>query len=151
MGSAPFIEPVNKIVIAGGNVDRRGYTTSGTVTNLKPGRLVKTGASDSLIIIGAADSLSVGFLGYEDAFAPDRPANITTAYATAEKCDVISGPGTILVAYGSAAIVKGARVAAAADGKVTTFVDATMEPGTIVGIAEETTAAAGNVIIRSLI
>jgi len=119
MGSAPFIEPTNKIVVAGSNVDRRGYTTSGTVTNLIPGRLVKKGASDSLIIIGDVDGPNIGWLGYEDAFGPDKPVNITTAYATAKNCDVLSGPGTILVANSeTAAVTKGDLLCAGSDGKV---------------------------------
>lgn len=119
MGDAPFIEPVNKIVVAGSNVDRRGYTTSGTVTNLIPGRLVKKGATDSQIIVGDIDGPNIGWIGYEDAFGPDRPANITTAYATAKNCDVISGPGTILVANSeTAAVTKGDLLCAGSDGKV---------------------------------
>jgi len=119
MGSAPFIEPTNKIVLAGNNVDRRVYTTSGIVTNLIPGRLVKKGASDSLIIIGDVDGPNIGWIGYEDAFGPDKPANITTAYATGKKCDVLSGPGTILVANSETAVVtKGDLLCAGSDGKV---------------------------------
>lgn len=119
MGSAPFIEPANKIVLAGNNVDRRVYTTEGTVTHLIPGRLVKKGTTDSQVVIGDVDGPNIGWLGYEDAFGPDKPANITTAYALAKDCDVLSGPGTIVVANSeTAAITKGDLVCAGSDGKV---------------------------------
>jgi len=118
MGSAPFIEPTNKIVLAG-NPDRRGYTTEGTVTNLIPGRLVKKGTTDSQIVIGDADGPNIGFLGYENGFGPDKPANITTAYALAVSAEVLSGPGVILVANcETAAVTKGDELCAGSDGKL---------------------------------
>lgn len=118
MGNAPFIEPTNKIVIAG-TPDRRIYDVAGTVTEMKPGRLVKKGSTDSDIIIGDVDGPNIGFLGYEDGFGPDKPATITTAYALAAKADVLSGPGVILVANSeTAAVTKGDLMCAGSDGKV---------------------------------
>lgn len=118
MGNAPFIEPTNKIIIAG-TPDRRIYDVAGTVTEMKPGRLVKKGSTDSDIIIGDIDGPNIGFLGYEDGFGPDKPATITTAYALAAKADVLSGPGVILVANSeTAAVTKGDLMCAGSDGKV---------------------------------
>jgi hypothetical protein len=145
-----FINPTNKVV-AKGTADEQVLTVTGTVTECKPGRLVKKGADDAKVIIGAADGLTIGWLGFEQTGYTFKPANISTAYVVNDEATVISGAGIHVIAYGSAAIAKGARVAAGADGKVITFADGTMTPDLIVGIAEETTAGAGNVRIRSLI
>jgi hypothetical protein len=113
----PFVEPTNKIVIAG-EPDERDYEVSGTVTNMIAGRLVKKGASDGLIVIGDKTGPNIGWLGYEQTFAPDKPANIDTAYALADKATVLSGPGTILMGYSEDAVGKGSVMCAGSDGKV---------------------------------
>jgi len=113
----PFVEPTNKIVIAG-EPDIRDYEVSGTVTEMKPGRLVKKGASDGLIVIGDKDGPNIGFLGFEQTFGPDQPADIDTAYVAEDKATVLSGPGTVLMGYSEEAVGKGEVVCSGSDGKV---------------------------------
>lgn len=115
--SNPFVEPTNKIVIAG-EPDERDYEVSGTVTNMIAGRLVKKGASDGLIVIGDKSGPNIGWLGYEQTFAPDKPADIDTSYASGDKATVLSGPGTILMGYSEEAVGKGEVVCSGSDGKV---------------------------------
>lgn len=147
---ANFVQPTNVIVVQG-SPDVQDGVTEGTMTEMKPGRLVKKGTTDAQVVIGAADGLSFGWLSFEDSPVVDRPATIATAFAVAKKCTVVNKPGIHVIGYGSAAIAKGARVSADAAGKVITFADATMDPDTIVGIAEESITEAGNIRIRSLI
>lgn len=114
----PFVEPTNKIVVAG-EPDGRDYEVSGTVTEFKPGRLVKKGASDGLVIIGDTAGPNIGWAGYEQCFAPDKPANIDTAFASGDKVRVLSGPGTTLMGYSETAVVnKGDLLCAGSNGKV---------------------------------
>lgn len=145
-----FVNPNNKVVAAGTAIEQV-LTVTGTVTECKPGRLVKAGTNDDECAIGTAAGDAIGFLGYEQTYATYKPDDIDTAYAANDEATVISGPGIHVIAEGSAAIAKGDRVAAAADGKVAVFADASMTPDLIVGIAEETTSAAGAIRIRSLI
>ena len=113
----PFVEPTNKIDLAG-EPDERDYEVAGTVTNMKPGRLVKKGASDGYIIIGDKTGPNIGWLGYEQTFAPDKPADIDTAYAAGDKATVLSGPGTVVMGYAEAAVGKGDIVCAGDNGAV---------------------------------
>lgn len=115
--SNPFVEPTNKIVVAG-EPDERDYQVSGTVTEFKPGRLVKKGASDGLVVIGDKSGPNIGWAGYEQVFAPDKPADIDTAFVVGDKVRVLSGPGTILMGYSEGVVNKGELVCAGSDGKV---------------------------------
>lgn len=147
-----YIKPNNKVVVkATQTTVRMPFEVTGTVTNCKPGRLVKKGADDYKVVIGDANGPNYGFLDFEGTFGPDRPADIDTAYASGDWASVVSGPGTILVGYGSEPIVKGAKLAGTADGALVTFDDATMTPDDIVAMAEETITEAGKILIRSLI
>ncbi len=147
-----YIKPTNQILV------KRTQTTvdmplevTGTVTECKPGRVVKKGADDYKVVIGATGGEGIGFLGWESTFGPDRPADIDTAYASGDWASVVSGPGTILVGYGNEAIAKGNRLAGGANGGLVVFDDATMLPDEIIAIAEETITEAGTLVIRSLI
>ncbi len=147
-----YIKPNDQVVVKTTQTTvRMPLEVAGTVTNMIPGRVVKKGADDYKVIIGATGGEAYGFLDFEGTFGPDRPADIDTAYAAGDWASVVSGPGTIVVAYGSAAIAKGNRVAAGADGSVVAFDDATMEADEVIGIAEETITEAGKIMIRSLI
>ena len=169
-----YIEPNNQVVVkAVSTTERMPLEVAGTVTNMKPGRLVKRGADDYKVIINGAGEAGIGFLDFEGTFGPDRPADIDTAYAAGDWASVVYGPGTILVAYGNEAITKGARLAAGANGGLivadslvvnsgaatASAVDATTptisgsvgDGGIVVAIAEETITEAGKIIIRSLI
>jgi len=166
--------PYNQIVVKATPVTTQmPLEVAGTVTNMKPGRAVKKGADDYKVIINGAGEDAYGFLGFEGTFGPDRPADIDTAYAAGDWASVISGPGTILVAYGNEAISKGARLTAGADGGLivadvlvaasgaatASAVDATTPTidgsvgagGIVIAIAEETITEAGALMIRSLI
>jgi len=146
---ANYVNPTNKIVAAG-TAQEEVLTVTGTVTEMKPGRLVKKGADDTKCVIGDADGDMIGFLGYEQTFGPEKPANITTAYALNDEATIINGPGVHVIVAGSEAIVKGDLVAAAADGKVAKWVN-TMDADLIVGKALETITEAGEIRIRSMI
>jgi hypothetical protein len=145
-----FVNPTNKVVVKG-TADEEVLTVTGTVTECKPGRLVKRGADDTKIVIGDADTDMIGFLGFEQTFATYRPANISTAYALNDKATVVSGFGIHVMAYGSEAIVKGDLVGAAADGKVAKVEDGIDDAGLVVGRALETITGAGPIRIRSMI
>jgi hypothetical protein len=145
-----FVNPNNKVV-ASGTPNIQVLTVTGTVTECKPGRLVKAGTADDECAIGTAAGDAIGFLGYEQTYATYKPDDIDTAYEAGDMATVINGPGIHVIAEGSEAINKGDRVAAAADGKVAVFADGTMTPDMIVGVAEETISSAGAIRIRSLI
>jgi len=145
-----FVNPNNKVVAAGTAIEQV-LTVTGTVTECKPGRLVKAGTADDECAIGTAAGDAVGWLGFEQTYATYKPTDIDTAYALGDLATVINGPGIHVIATAAGAVDKGARVAAAADGKVAAFDDATMTPDMIVGVAEETISSAGAIRIRSLI
>ena len=140
---ANFVNPTNKVV-ASGTADEEVLTVTGTVTECKPGRLVKKGSDDTKVVIGDADTDMIGFLGY-------KPANISTAYALNDEATIVNGPGIHVIAYGSEAIVKGDNVGAGADGKVDKCEDGADDAGLIVGKALESIGSAGAIRIRSLI
>jgi len=149
MAAGNYVNPTNKIVAAG-TAQEEVLTVTGALTYMLPGRLVKKGADDNKCAIGDADGDMIGWLGYEQTFGQYKPANISTAYALSDEATVLSGPGVHIMAYGSAAIVKGAIVAADAAGAVVTWVN-TMDADTMVGKALETTTDAGAIRIRSMI
>lgn len=140
-----FIAPTNVVVVKG-SPDIQDAVTEGTMTEMKPGRLVIKGTTDAQVVIGGADALSVGWLSFEDTPPKYQPANIDTAYAVADKVTVVNGPGIHVMATATAAVDKGALVEAAVGGKVTSATS-----GTVVGKAEETIGEAGVLRIRSLI
>lgn len=147
-----FVKPINQILVKRTPVTVDDpLEVTGTVTECKPGRVVKRGADDTKVIIGATGGEGIGFLGWESTFGPDRPADIDTAYASGDWASVVYGPGTILVGYGNEAITKGNRLAGGANGGLVVFDDATMLPDEIIAVAEETITEAGTIIIRSLI
>lgn len=147
-----YVKPTNQILVKRTPVTVDDpLEVTGTVTECKPGRAVKRGADDYKVVIGTTGGEAIGFLGFESTFGPDRPADIDTAYASGDWASIVSGPGTILVAYGNAAITKGNRLAVGANGGLVAFDDATMEADEIVAVAEETITEAGPIIVRSLI
>jgi len=147
---ANFVNPTNKVV-ASGTADEEVLTVTGTVTECKPGRLVKKGSDDTKVVIGDADTDMIGFLGYEQTVGTYKPANISTAYALNDEATIVNGPGIHVIAYGSEAIVKGDNVGAGADGKVDKCEDGADDAGLIVGKALESIGSAGAIRIRSLI
>jgi len=117
MSDAPFIEPTNKTIVSG-EPDVRDYEVTGTVTNMKAGRLVTKGASDGEVIIGSKTAPNFGWISYQLGFQPDKPANIDTAYTSGDMATIISGPGVVLKGYAEEAINKGDLVCAGSDGAV---------------------------------
>lgn len=110
------VKPVNRVVIAG-EPDSRQYKVGGTVTEMKPGRLVTTGTNDDDIIIGSTTLPPMGFLGYEQTHANYKPDSVDTAYASGDWASVLNGP-IIINAYVSEAINKGDLLCPDADGKL---------------------------------
>ncbi|RLG34228.1 hypothetical protein DRN97_03005 [Methanosarcinales archaeon] len=97
-------KPTNKIVAVGDPLvaDRK---VGGTVTNMKPGRLVKRGSTDFDIAIGTAFDVC-GWLGYEQAHPSYRPTDVDTAYAADDMAPVLYGGKFVIVG----SLVKGCVV-----------------------------------------
>jgi len=139
-------KPTNQILVAGHPLVQ--ILKIQTVTNCYPGRLVKKGTNDDRVVVGAAGDGFIGWLGYEQTIKKHRPATVDTIYVQDAQAAVLHGGGFVIVASGTKALTKGQLLAAAADGKVSGGIAGTDH---IVAIAEETIAAAGDIMVRSLI
>lgn len=124
-----------------------------TATNCYPGRLVKKGTGDKDIVVGTAGCDPMGWLGYEQAGATERPATITTAYAADDIPPVLKGGGfTVLATLAvSQTIAKDAKLAAGANGSVT----AVTSTERVIGYADESvttdSSTTKTIKVRSLI
>lgn len=99
------------------------HKAEGTVTYMKPGRLVKKGTTDYDVKIAdaSANFPAIGWLGYEKANANFKPETIDTAYALADEVPVENGSGFRVRARlaNGQNLVKGIRLKEAANGEVT--------------------------------
>lgn len=127
-----YIEPDNKLVAYAPTEVAIQELYAGAAT-IKPGMLVGRGADDSkcvLATIGTAAVMPLGVAGYEQSFlgnssyTSQRPATITTAYASGAKVPILSGTNFVLplkLAIGFAS-TKGDRLASFTDGTVIPFI-----------------------------
>lgn len=108
--------PANRVVLAG-QPDELMAKVGGTVTEMKPGRLVTKGTNDDDIIINSKTTTPTGFLGYEQTNAYYKPDDVDTAYASGDWATLINGP-MVLNGYVSGAVAKGDLLCGDDDGKV---------------------------------
>ncbi|MCK5013778.1 MAG: hypothetical protein KAS66_08150 [Candidatus Omnitrophica bacterium] len=108
--------PVNRVVLSG-QPDEKIGKVGGTVTEMKPGRLVAKGTNDDDIIIGTTLLSPTGWLGYEQTNAYYKPASVDTAYASGDWATLINGP-MVLNAYVEGAVVNGDLLCPGSDGKL---------------------------------
>lgn len=108
--------PVNRVVLAG-QPDELIGKVGGTVTEMKPGRLVAKGTNDDDIVIGSKILSPVGFLGYEQTSAYSKPATVDTAYADGDWATIINGP-MVLNGNVSEVVNKGDLLCGDDDGKL---------------------------------
>jgi len=170
--------PVGKIVVAGAPPIVLERTIE-TVANCYPGRLVKKGTTDRDVVVNDA-GLPVGWLGYEQAGTPFKPATPATIYVVGDEAPVVKGGGFVILAKlaTSQTIVAGDQLVPAAAGMLAkaTALTGTITAGStnvtgddatppvvitgdvgvlpVVAIAEEsvtTTSAAADIKVRSLI
>ena len=114
----------------------------GTVTEAKPGRFVKRGASDAEVQVAGAGDAVVGVLGYEDSPGLSQPAAITDAYAVDKQVSVLSGNiYSRLELADVGGITAGASLYSAANGKASATVS-----GRIVAVARSSRADAGPIV-----
>ena len=93
-------KPANQILVAGHPLVQI-LKTEGTVTEMKPGRLVIQGTNDDDVSIAgvfAVNSMAVGWLGYEQTIKKHRPATVDTAYLVDAQVAVLNGGGFRIVA-----------------------------------------------------
>ena len=109
------VKPINKILLRG-EADEQSLKVGGTVTEMKPGRLVTKGTNDDDIIIGSKTATPVGWLSYEATHAAFKPATPDTAYVADAWATVINGP-MLLRGYVSEAVNKGDLLCGDDDGK----------------------------------
>jgi len=109
------VNPINKIVIRG-EPDEQSLKVGGTVTEMKPGRLVTKGTNDDDIIINSKTTTPVGWLSYEATHAVSKPVDPDTAYSDGDWATVINGP-MVLRGYVSEAVNKGDLLCGDDDGK----------------------------------
>lgn len=163
-----YKHPINKIIVAGQPLVQELKIE--TVANMYPGRLVVKGSTDADIVVAAAPVAGVsvpviGILGYEQAHDAFKPVTVNTIYKVLDFVPVLSGPIVVLGASVTAAVNKGDYLVPAADGKVALMpTDAAMtEPPTkgetelalamaksVIAVAEETIAVAGDILMRMI-
>jgi len=83
--------PVNRIVLTG-QPDETIGKVGGTVTEMKPGRLVTKGTNDDDIIINSTTTTPTGWLSYEATHNDSKPTDPDTAYVAGDWATVINGP-----------------------------------------------------------
>lgn len=143
-------KPSNQILVAGTPLVQ--ILKVETATNMYPGRLVKKGTNDDDVVVNDG-STAIGWLGYERTIKKYRPSTVDTIYAGDEQAAVLHGNHFVIV--GSLAVganvSKGARLKAVAAGQLS---GGTVGSDEIVAIAEESvdaSAAAKDIMVRSLI
>lgn len=146
-----MVQPTNKIVVDSKNLHRQTKKVE-TATNVYPGRLVKRGTNDDDVVVNTAAGIPLGFVGYLDTSKKYRPATIATIQVQNDQVAIINGPGIILMARLAigANVTKGAHLTDAALGDLT---GGTAGTHMIYAIAEESvdaSAAAANILVRSL-
>jgi len=148
-----LVKPQNTIVVVGTPLHVEKKIT--TVATMYPGRLVRKDASDGAIkISGAADSCTLGWLGYEQCHPNHQPATVDTIYAVNAFAPVLYGGGFVIVARlaNGQNITMGRPVESAADGEVTEH--GLNDDVRQVGIALESVNASGgaaDIMVLSLI
>lgn len=142
--------PVNRVVLNGQPQERMGKV-GGTVTEMKPGRLISKGTNDDDIIICTASIPPAGWLGYEQTHANYKPDTPDTAYAANDWATIINGP-MVLNGYVTETVAMGDALVPAANGQLSKYaLAATSDPIVPVAIAEESRTGAGDCAVRSLI
>lgn len=144
-------KPSNQIVVAGTPLVQ--ILKVETATNMYPGRLVKKGTNDDDVVVGTANAAVIGWLGYEHTIKKHRPSTVDTVYSGDEQAAVLHGGHFIIVGRLASGqnVSKGARLEAAANGELS---GGTVGTDEIVAIAEESvdaSAAAADIMVRSLI
>ena len=146
-----FIEATDKIVLAGTPIVVEKEVE--TVANMYPGRLVKRDTGDNQVEVNDTDDNVYGWLAYEHTAIEYRPANKDTIYKVNDRAAVIVGGEIVirgLLASG-ANVTMGAKLTAAANGELSA---ATIGTHSVLAVAMESvdaSAAAKNIIVRSLI
>lgn len=136
-------QPSGKIVALGEPlVDELNVETA---TNMYPGRLVKKGTNDNDIVVCGAGEKPVGWLGWEHAPGPDRPATLATAYGADDRAPVLYGGHFVIKAKLASGqnVSKGDWLVPAADGMVAAASALTVDSG---GTSVTSTAANGAII-----
>ncbi|MHC1623460.1 MAG: hypothetical protein ACXQTR_02575 [Candidatus Methanospirareceae archaeon] len=137
-----FRKIANDVIDGPSLVER--HKAEGTVTNMKPGRLVKRGTTDYDVQVAdaSANYPAIGWLGYEKANANFKPETIDTAYAAGDEVPVHNGGGFRVRARLASGqnLVKGIRLKEAANGEVTA---ATIGTDHVVAIMAESVNASG--------
>lgn len=144
-------KPTNQILVAGYPLVQ--ILKVETVANMYPGRLVKKDTNDDDIEVCGAAGVALGWLGYERTIKKHRPATVDTIYTVNAQAAVLHGGGFVIVGRLASGqnVAKGARLMAAANGELSGGTVGTHE---IVAIAEESvdaSAAAADIMVRSLI
>lgn len=163
-----YTKPDNKIIVTG--VPLVQELRIETVANMYPGRLVVKGSLDADIVAASAPTAGnsvpvIGILGYEQAHDDIKPLTVDTIYKITDFVPVLSGSIVVVGSSVTAAVNKGDYLVPAADGKVALMpTDAAMtEPPTkaetelalamvksVIAVAEETIAVAGDIIMRMI-
>jgi len=118
-----FRKILNDVIDGPSLVER--HKAEGTVTNMKPGRLVKKGTTDyDASVNGAWDASNnapIGWLGYETANANFKPETIDIAYVEGDELPIHNGGGFRVKARlaDGQDLGKGRALTAAANGEVT--------------------------------
>lgn len=136
----------NSVVLYGSSEqDREILIVAGTVTEMKPGRLVKKGADDNHILICGADEDAIGVLGYEDTPAKYQPATLTTAYAVGDHAAVHKKGGLLGELSDAGGVNKGQALYVVADGKVSKVASTSKR---VYAIADSSRTNAGAIAMR---
>jgi len=109
-------KPVNRVLLAG-QPDETIGKVGGTVTEMKPGRLVTKGTNDDDIVISGKTTTPTAFLGYEQTNNFYKPTDVDTAYADGDLATILNGP-MVVNSYVSEAVNKGALLCGDDDGKL---------------------------------
>lgn len=146
-----MVQPTNKIVLDSKNLHVQTKKVE-TAANVYPGRLVKRGTNDDDVVVNTAAGKPMGFAGYLNTSKKYRPATIDTIQLVNDQIGVINGPGIILLARLAigANVTKGALLTDAALGDLSGGTAGTHH---IYAIAEESvdaSAAAADILVRSL-
>lgn len=135
--------PTGKIVVLGDPlVDECKVETA---TNMYPGRLVKKGTNDDDVVVCGAGEKPTGWLGYEHAPSPDRPATVDTAYGAGDWVPVLYGGHFVINARlaNGQSVARGAWLVPAANGELTAASSLSVDSG---GTSVTSTAANGGII-----
>ena len=109
-------KPINRILLAG-QPDELIGKVGGTVTEMKPGRLVTKGTNDDDIIINSKTTSPAAFLGYEQTNNYYKPTDVDTAYVANDIATILNGP-MVINASVSEAVNKGDLLCGDDDGKL---------------------------------